>query len=217
MKAAKPKPLLAYAVQEEDEGTGGIVFARSGIAARRDGANEHAGGDFLAVTCRRAPWADQYAPGPVPLTALVDHGWWHECGGCGCTIRDGHEDEHRTRFDPVQVGQSLFCTPRCRRQYLVNRTSRKIKEMREIARMRAALWKVAPGVTLLGGDRCFIAPNGKPGQCSINFAFPGIRHDRGRFAYDKPGEAPTFWIPGGDVAAWEAWRASARSKQETIQ
>src|SRR5687767_14229018 len=42
--------LRAYAVTEEDEGTGGIIFARHAIVARRAGANEYNGGEFHGVT-----------------------------------------------------------------------------------------------------------------------------------------------------------------------
>ena len=52
--------MKAYAVTEEDENTGGIIYAEHNIVARRLGANEYADGEIAYVSCRRAPWADEY-------------------------------------------------------------------------------------------------------------------------------------------------------------
>lgn len=108
-----PPPLRAFAVQEEDEGTGGIVFARHAVTARREGAAEYNGGDFSGLSCRRAAWADEYAPGPVPATIMVQHGWWMHCHGCDRKVGEGFENEARSRFDPVMEGDDFYCTPTC--------------------------------------------------------------------------------------------------------
>lgn len=101
--AALPaKPLKAYCVSEEHEGTGGIVFAHHNAVARRHGACEFGDGDWESVTCRRAPEFDQYAPGPVPDYALSDNGWYLWCK-CGCdrkieagrlVIHEAYDEEH---------------------------------------------------------------------------------------------------------------------------
>lgn len=52
--ATKEKPLLAYTVLEKGEDTGGIIFARSNIEARKRGSCEWSDGDiplFPAVEC----------------------------------------------------------------------------------------------------------------------------------------------------------------------
>lgn len=75
--------LKAYSVQGNEYGV--IAFATSGVAARREGANE-LNIEFSDVeSCRRIPALDHYAgqPGGVPMRVLVeDHGWSQECGCC---------------------------------------------------------------------------------------------------------------------------------------
>ena len=114
------KALLAYSVMEEDEGTGDIVFAHSDIEARRRGANEFADGEIGGVTCRRAQWADEFAPGPVPFSAKFEQGWWVECSGCGVTIQEGGYDSKGDEidFEIVEVGDAVYCTPACRERRL---------------------------------------------------------------------------------------------------
>jgi hypothetical protein len=81
------KPLRAFAVTETCEGTGGIVFARHNVVARREGACQFSDGDFHSVECRRAPWADQFASDKiVPVSAMIWAGWHFECTGCGRRI-----------------------------------------------------------------------------------------------------------------------------------
>lgn len=62
--------LKAYYVLEDCENTGGIVFARSSAEARREGSREFGDGDFNWGRARRVPWADGYAPGPVPFKMM---------------------------------------------------------------------------------------------------------------------------------------------------
>lgn len=79
--------MKAFVVTDEyGDGCAVIAFAEHAVAARRDGANE-LGADFGSVSCRRARWADAYAPGPVPTRAKIEEGgWWVECA-CGCGER----------------------------------------------------------------------------------------------------------------------------------
>lgn len=112
------KPLKAYAVQEPDEGTGGIVFAKSNAQARREGAQQFTDGDFFSVECRRLPWADKYAPGPVPFAVMLDYGWWQDCHGCGLRI-EGEPDPDNEYGDgwPGPLVETpnggIFCCPSC--------------------------------------------------------------------------------------------------------
>jgi len=65
------KKLKAFEVRDNDEGNCVIAFATNGAAARREGGND-LNLEFEDVeSCRRAPWADEYAPGPVPLHAYL--------------------------------------------------------------------------------------------------------------------------------------------------
>ncbi len=83
--------MKAYAVQEDYEGTGAIIFAKHAIQARRWGANEFNGGELGGMTCRRAPWADQYAPGPIPAEVMMEHGWSFLCVRCERRVLDLQE------------------------------------------------------------------------------------------------------------------------------
>ena len=115
--------MKAYVVREPEEGHCCLVFAATGVAARRLGANE-LNIDFGEVdSCTRAYWADQYAPGPVPIQALVEHGWWYECM-CGCGRRiDNDEGQHNidadgadgelNPMDPVYVAEGVYWNKVC--------------------------------------------------------------------------------------------------------
>lgn len=76
--------LKAYTVSDDDE-CAVVVFASSGIAARRMGANS-LDMDFQGVSCRRSKDFDQYTPGPVPIDALRASGWWFDCACCGTRV-----------------------------------------------------------------------------------------------------------------------------------
>lgn len=81
-----PDARKAYAVLEEYENTGSVIYASSAVAARRIGANEHADGDFSAVSCKRAPWADKYRDEGLPISVMVENGWHFDCMSCGRRI-----------------------------------------------------------------------------------------------------------------------------------
>lgn len=89
------KPVKAYAVTERFEAMTVIVFATSGIAARRQGANEHDTEFECIDSCRRAPWADQYwGIGKIPAQAWIDNGYSQACDYCETMIYgDTTEDE----------------------------------------------------------------------------------------------------------------------------
>ena len=104
----KLQPLKAYSVQGNEYGC--IAFARSGVVARREGANE-LNIEFEEVeSCRRMPGLDEYAgkPGGVPMSVLVENfGWSQECGYCERRV---YSDE------PARVWVSsdqVCCTPKC--------------------------------------------------------------------------------------------------------
>lgn len=111
--------LKAYEVREPDEGNCVVVFADKSVVARREGAAE-LDCEFEEVeSCTRAPWADEYAPGPVPLHASLAAGWWHSCCGCGCTfdsegITSLHDEENPPAIDPVQdLKRNNYCSAGC--------------------------------------------------------------------------------------------------------
>lgn len=93
----KALPLKAFCVTEEPEGQSAVIFAKHNVVARRQGAQE-LNTEFDSVSCRRAPNFDSFAPGPVPVEALLQAGWRFECGHCckQVTAQDPHAivDEH---------------------------------------------------------------------------------------------------------------------------
>lgn len=80
--------LKAFQVSDDYEGHTVVIFAASGVAARREGANE-LGIEFSEVgRCARAPHYDRFAPGPVPVLDLLADGWQFEVDGQLLTIDD---------------------------------------------------------------------------------------------------------------------------------
>lgn len=225
MTRPKPKtrPMLAYNVQEEDEGTGGIVFATSSIAARREGANRYHGGDFSGLMCRRAKWADSYAPGPVPQIAMVENGWAIKCAGCGRGIGEGYDNERRSLFvDKVEVDGGLYCEPACRARHVFRKAAYEMAEITELKRLRERLWAEAPGVTFTqhGG----VTWNWSDGVCDepsiaaawIGFLIPSVSEVNCiGYGYwiseerDRP-------VPHGTYTTerFEKWKAEQKAKQQ---
>ena len=79
--------MKAFAVTEECDNNGSIMFAATNIEARRRGADRYNDGELRGISCRRAPWADRFAEsGKVPAKVMIAHGWHFDCCGCGATI-----------------------------------------------------------------------------------------------------------------------------------
>ena len=170
--------LKAFAVLEKEENTGGIIFATRDITARKAGANEYADGDIRQVTCRRAPWADQYAGGKVPVRVQVENGWHYECSGCDIRIDEDlhyrYEDELPAADDPtdkggddlplyhryndwtpariVEDGSLVFCTSECQESFRKERAAIKAEEQRHVDRLKRFLARRFPNVEFLDQD-----------------------------------------------------------------
>lgn len=209
--------LKAYAVQEEDEGTGGVVFAKSSAEARRMGAARFGDGDFNWGKARRLPWADAFAPGPVPAKDMIEHGWWYECAHCYRRIEDGATDEETgepVAFDVVETPSgNLYCAPACHDAALAEARERKEVEAATIADLSARLLAKLPGAVPTKGHHVYAArPNGETAfraqQGILHFRFPGAVHGDAALRFDKFDEAPHVMVCGGDMEAFEAWRAA---------
>lgn len=146
--------LRAYSVLENCESTGGIYFAEHDIVARRHGANEHADGDIGSVTCRRAPWADDYVGRPIPAKLMIAHGWHFECCGCGQRIDEDFLEERRLDIDGVVGTQwgRVYCGRRCLRADLSLERRRKAEQQRAIDMLKAFVSKRLPGVEFADDD-----------------------------------------------------------------
>lgn len=234
-RAPSDRALKAYAVQEEDELTGGIVFAKSNAHARRLGANEFSDGDWHGVMCRRVRWADEFCPGPVPFQAMFDQGWWRECDGCGVRMEEGacDDDGNCIEFDIVEEAGRVFCAPTCRDRH--ESESRKIKraEARAIAVLSARLLRSVPGVTVISGDQgdryarphAYVSRDAagrlRIRQAVVHFDFPGRRHGFGAYRAERDQSSvdrrPTLFVPFGDVKAFKCWRLAGSVRLTQLQ
>lgn len=112
----------AYCVTDADDSASVVVFSKLAVTARQRGANQ-LGIDFEEVgSCTRVKEFDQYAPGPVPISAYLEQGWWWECGHCGFTFTDeGLQSEDSDSvwpesqpFEPVtDKDGSAYCCMAC--------------------------------------------------------------------------------------------------------
>lgn len=217
--------LKAYSVQCADDSTGGIVFARFNAEARRIGCWAVCDTDWESVTCRRAPWADRYAPGPVPKLAMIENGWWIECDGCCTRIDLDLEDEDGKQLDPVepQIGH-MYCTPLCEQRAVRDKFTRSVREAIAIADLTNRLLARLPDAVLVNdSDSLFKRPyayvNWRDDQwvteaCAIPFTYPGAKHGTASIRYNKLGENPYLEAPYGDHEAFTAWLAEQMANTE---
>lgn len=172
------KPIKAYIVRDDEEDFAVIKFATSNAAARRGGGGE-LGLEFEDVgSCTRAPWADQYAPGPVPLHAYLTAGWWFECDHCGVRFdkdeRNWGDDEDREdALEPVEDAEhAYYCSHTCMMEHWAEKRER---TARVVATIEAALvrWPMATGVT--AREYCKAWPS-RDYEWRAQFTLPRIRY-----------------------------------------
>lgn len=206
--------LKAFAIHGDEWSE--IVFARHRITAIRCVASEHNDNDIGGLRSERVRWADQYAPGPVPIQVRLEHGWWAECSCCYARVSaDGYtnDDGDEVESVPVYDRDNVWCSAECQKSQQLERAERKAAEAAALADYRARLLaKIPDGLTLTGNDHVYVS-RGKggpyiPHQIWIAFRFPGCAIGDAHFRIDKPGEEPYVTVCGGDLAAWEAWRAT---------
>ncbi|HDN9784871.1 TPA: hypothetical protein P2N00_000509 [Aeromonas salmonicida] len=192
------RPVKAYSVQDGEHGA--IVFATSGIAARRMGANE-LNTDFEAIeSCRRVQWADEYASvGAVPPLVMIAHGWWFECSHCYRKVCDDscHYDKESGQeimHEPVADGDCIYCTPACRDAEIKERAEREAKK--EAAKQTAE--QQFPGVEVKWVD------DSEPAK--VSFTFPG-----GKYAVTWTVGDSFAMVPKIDTEAWEEFKAAKQS------
>ena len=111
--------MKAFTIQAEEFGE--VVFAEHRITASAQFCKEY-GEDLGSISAKRAKQFDQYAPGPVPVSALLENGWHFECEGCGSMFNKdeyiyGRTDEDGNDMDEeinAQVWKgSPFCSDAC--------------------------------------------------------------------------------------------------------
>lgn len=226
--------LKAYAVLEHDERTGGILFARHAIVARKWGANEWGNGDLTSVSCNRMPGLDRFAEqGDVPASVLVEMGWHFECW-CGARIDEDSLVERGLAASDVIgcCGHGLvFCGQRCLHKFYRQRSQRRRFERRVVDRLQRFVAERLPGGAFTGikaKQHVYAEWHGRHlrlREAHISFAFPGMAIGPAQFVLSQPERhfrdrreplgPPTaaFWCFNGDSQAFEAFAAACRRQR----
>jgi hypothetical protein len=180
-----PTPLLAFLVKGEESSE--IVFAADQKSL-----------SYSPEDCSPAPQFDKFAPGPAPLQALLDDGWWLDCHQCGRRITaegvDADKDEEEGTaqpFSPVIVKQSIYCGQSCHDQYLEE--LRVEKEQRQLVE-KGALQRW-PGIQVTSSWAF------RKEQAGVEFRFPG---GLGRTRWDLGSDC--VYVERRDLDAWREYR-----------
>lgn len=217
--------MKAFIVQETDEGTGGVIFAKSNIAARKIGASEYNGGEIGGMSVHRAPGLDQYAETGVPARVMIEEGWWFECSGCGMRINEENlSEDGRPVSGVVGVMDSLvFCCALCHEQW--TETQRRKREAGDafLAKLKQHAARRLGAVDFVAGEFkehvYVVEVDGHliVRQAVVSFKFPGMAVGPANLRYDEAhndGPQPlVFYCCNGDKDAFEAF-ASARAALE---
>lgn len=196
------KPLKAYQVGEDGDGGEVIVFASHAATARREGGNELNLTFEEVKTCRRAPWADQYAGQPfIPAEAYHANGWWLSCSQCETRIYDDAEDDEGNPLQIVYDGKRAYCSQSCkdaREGEIACLNARgeefKAKILAERPDLNFTEWSV--------GYPCI--------SQSAKFMFPGAKYGGSVHDHDGDGQI-TWYIAQGDKATWEHYQKQRKA------
>lgn len=201
------KRLLAYEVREPGEGHCVITFATNSATARREGGNELDCTFNEVESCNRRPQFDQYAPGPVPKTVLIEHGWRFECHHCSRRVSEGmqqeaeDEGEEHEHLAVVIDCDSVYCSRACVMEEFVERRARHAAQAALIELFTVtypdcsieSVW--VSRAPLQGPDRLGHA------QALLYFKFPGAQHSA-TFTFGEDRMRVTVV----DLPAYYAWR-----------
>jgi hypothetical protein len=224
--------LKAYAVIEDGENTGGIVWAEHAVSARRQGAGQFNDGDFSGVSCTRAPWADEYADKPLPISVMIGAGWHFDCCGCGATIDEDWLCEEGLPLEGVIGTQhsKVYCSEICQCRDKLREAIKRDCERRAIEALQAYVVKRFPGVDFASKD------NWKPHayacddsggawqvrQVVVSFAYPGMKIGPATCRIERSGRnerligpvKPEYECCAGDREAFEVWVVSPQSRSK---
>lgn len=226
--------LKAYAVLEDGENTGGIVWAGHNVVARREGASIFGDGDFSGMSCTRAPWADGYTHKTLPISLMIENGWRFECCGCGATINEDFLDAEDLPLEGVIGTQhsKVYCSEICECRDNLEHAIKRDHERRAIEALRAYVLKRFPGVTI--GAKENWAPHAYASnhggawqvrQVVISFEFPGQKIAPAACRIDRDQQnarligpiRPEYSCCFGDRETFEAWVASPQSRQKATE
>lgn len=187
MTAEGVKPVKAFIVETDDPEESTIQFATNNVAARRQGADLMDAG-FASVSCKRLPWADQYACQGIPESAFIANGWSYDCATCGHRV-DNETKAPKFEFDLV------FCSAKCHEAELNDRAAASARKQEVID----ALLAKYPGVEVT-----FASDHQE--RRIAQFRFPG-----GKDPVEWMFGEDTVLVYGRDVDAWNTWREPFRS------
>lgn len=210
-------PRKAFAVLEEYENTGGIIWAKTAVEARRIGADEYADGEFSNVSCRRAPWADPYFGKDLPISEMVAHGWNFECSGCGVRIDSDLLWERDLEYEDIIGHQHslCFCTAVCEARYNLERAECKRVQTRWLRRFTKIVQRRFPDAKPEHNHAYATRRNGvvRLEQVSVAFDFPGREYGLAQLRWDRNSswqaerKKPYYTCSNGDKAAFETYAA----------
>ena len=221
---------VAFLVQETDEWTGDIVFAKSAIEARRWGASEFNAGEIGGLSVKRARWADRYLSEGVPAREMIARGWhFEECPSCGVRLQEDELIAAGKRVDDV-VGTSrglVYCSPRCHWADMKRAQRTKREVQRALDAYKAIVRERFPDVQFCDAEQdgyrsrhhAYVVP-GRGGyhwqQVIVAFTFPGMKIAPASFEmrnnlYERHGPAPAeYYCCAGDREAFEAYAAATK-------
>lgn len=206
---------LAWRVDEPEEGRGVIVFAEDATVARSMGADRLELDNDDVDEPTRTPQYDAFAPGPVPVSALIDDGWWFECAYCSTWFDgDTEENDDLHPVDP-QAGPkpyTAFCCRRCA-------AGHEAQKRGQVAAMSALLESFSarfPGASVVDA---YAGTSGvlETGLARVNFRFP---HGTGvcwwyfgeSVAHVAQIDSEPFkrWMAGNAPGAMRSWHELAK-------
>lgn len=222
----------AYSVLESCEWTGGIVFAKSNIEARRVGASLWGDGEIRGMIVNRRRDLDKYEARGVPASVLVEEGWHFECSGCGVRIDDYNLEENG--LSPRHVvgveGGRVYCSHACRMGAKADEAAAEalgeafLEMLRDMVRVRFP-----------NADHCFgehkthayVPRWSSPSvveQAVVSFSFPGMTFGPASLEYRRATNAdgshvigpvrPDYYCSNGDREAFEKFASHPMTEGE---
>lgn len=209
----------AYSVLETDEFTGGIIFAKSNIAARKIGARVFNHDDMSGLQVKRRKDLDQYEGQGVPASLLVSQGWYFECHGCGMTINSDNMDEEGLPVRGIvgSEGGPIYCCHACRMDSRSKESARDAFGQAFLDMLRDIVMQRLPDIDHRFEEQTHhvYVSEAAPWavvQARVSFSFAGMSHGPASLRYDHSGPngqsligpvRPEFYCCNGDKEAFE--------------
>lgn len=206
--------LLAFEVHDGDDGWA-LRFASTNVVARREGAAEM-GMDFESVEhCKRSPKFDQYAPGPVPASALIENGWTIQCSHCEREVSQhmfdalADEDLDPDDFEIVTEGQRAYCSRTCQGEHRAWFRGRAAAESALIELVLAKYPQATIKRVHICGSTLERTEPGSGMRCLAEFLFPGAKYGGATFVFGDQ----SVYVARGDVDAFNALYGKSTNTQ----